>query len=594
MKIKKSELYKLIQESIENGIYSYLTESNDDVINHVKNNVMNHIRGRINGTIPTNNDDNYIEDITTIGINPNFNNKDRRKIKSSYFNDNFEGNLRDKIVDSAFILHKYANKRTHSFNFEAMYNDCKNSPDGKINGFTYSDLVNHKELLDSKGFEYLYENDSDEIRKKFKLDLKTLGDLNKYTKTDTDVYEEVYGIAKMRETFLNNYMEKTYGLDVDLPNEVFTKGNKKLPNDMLIINFTGAMKCPAWNECLIKTACYARSDEKQYRNTRNANVYRNLMWRTSFNDEKLTTMIYQLIKLYSIDYKSALKEILKLNKTLNEDNNIKTKSDKLINNYSLKNFSELNENELEILKKYRRITTIRLNESGDFIGDWLVNKINDMARDLSLIDITCSAYTCRHLSSIQNVSNIIINSSNISNNGESVKRYFIALSANLFDCFEDTYNNYNNKKVDKTKFIIKYAPQPLYDFNNTGQLNGNYFYKCPCDSNNLNCYNCKMCYSSENSLPENSNSDSILYVFVKAHGSSKNKLNNSNILKKIGVTPTFLSKYNEIKKKKEMNILSENNIHENIKNGISGGIKNIANNCINSIKTHLNDLSYNT
>ena len=30
MKIKKSELYKLIQESIENGIYGYLTESNDD------------------------------------------------------------------------------------------------------------------------------------------------------------------------------------------------------------------------------------------------------------------------------------------------------------------------------------------------------------------------------------------------------------------------------------------------------------------------------------------------------------------------------------------------------------------------------------
>ena len=36
----------------------------------------------------------------------------------------------------------------------------------------------------------------------------------------------------------------------------------KVPENTLIVNFTTAIGCPAWNECLVKHACYARQTEK--------------------------------------------------------------------------------------------------------------------------------------------------------------------------------------------------------------------------------------------------------------------------------------------------------------------------------------------
>jgi hypothetical protein len=86
MKIKKEDLYALISESISNGIYSVLNEvrSNDDMIDKKKEAIMGHIRKRIDGVIPSKNDDSYIDDITTIGINPNFDVKDRKNIKRAY------------------------------------------------------------------------------------------------------------------------------------------------------------------------------------------------------------------------------------------------------------------------------------------------------------------------------------------------------------------------------------------------------------------------------------------------------------------------------------------------------------------------------
>lgn len=600
MRIKKEDLYLLISESVRNGIYSVLYEgwgkediANSDVIRMKKDAIMGHIRNRIDGDIPTNNDDSYIDDITTIGINPNFNSEDRKRVKSSYFNKGkykgFDVVLRNRLVSAASVLHRYSNKSSQTFNFNKMRSDCNNSSDGRIDGFSYSDLVKHKEFFDTKGVEYLYLSDNDNVRSRFKLNNKTIGKLDdyRYNNDKSDIFSDEYAIAKMRESLLSNYMAKVYGLNVNLPGEVFSKGNAKLPNDMLIINFTSAMQCPAWNECLIKSACYARANEKMYSNTRNANVYRNLMWRSSYNDDKLTSMIYDLIKLYSIDYGKVLFE---LGMDVNNDE---------IEKLSSKNFSDMDEETLGIIKKHRIVTTIRLNENGDFIGDWLVEKIDVMAGDLSLVDISCSAYTCRHLKSIENVSNIIINSSNLSLNGDSINRYFIALPSELFDCFENTYLNFDGRKRIKKDYEIEASPRPLYSYK-SNQLNGNYFYKCPCDlRDGVNCYNCKMCYTADNKLPlDSSSSDSILYVFVKAHGGSASRLNNSWILKHIGSTPTFIKNYNENKKIKNSGRLkidknlNESIIREEIASGVNGGVYNVANNCINSIKTHLNEKSF--
>ena len=136
MKIKTEDLYALISESISNGIYSVLNEarSNDDMIDKKKEAIMGHIRKRIDGVIPSKDDDSYIDDITTIGINPKFDVKDRKNVKKQYLNQNFETNLRDRLVSSASILHNYSNLMTHTFNFDRMQSDCNNSANGTING----------------------------------------------------------------------------------------------------------------------------------------------------------------------------------------------------------------------------------------------------------------------------------------------------------------------------------------------------------------------------------------------------------------------------------------------------------------------------
>ena len=51
--------------------------------------------------------------------------------------------------------------------------------------------------------------------------------------------------VKMKASLLDNYLSKTYGLNIELPINVFSHGNAKLPKDTLIVNFSAALQCPA-------------------------------------------------------------------------------------------------------------------------------------------------------------------------------------------------------------------------------------------------------------------------------------------------------------------------------------------------------------
>lgn len=601
MKIKKSVLRNIVRESIEWCIIE--GNKNNGTIDAVKTNIQNHIINRFRNANDVDDSD-YTEDILAMGINPNYNNDEFNQIKQQYFGKNFEGTLRDKIVEMSKVLHKYVNTRVNQFNFEAMRKD---STLGK-NGYSYVELMRMKEFLDSKGLDKLYLNP--EEASNFAIDLdtvkntKNIGDIKKFQKKKGIVYEEEFAWFRLRESFLKNYLDKTYGLGINLPSKVFATGNKKLPNDMLIINFTSALQCPAWNECLIKEACYARQGEKAHSNVRNANTYRNLMWRSSYNDDTLTSLIFQLVRLYCINYTNVLKEI-KNNypdyyRLLVKETGSRAFG-KLEEKLSSKQLNEFDENINNILVKNLKVKYIRLNEDGDFIGDWLVRKIDEFAGELNSVGITCSAYTCRNLNSIKNVSNIIINSSNRGLKGEGINRYFIALSEDLFNCYEDTYAN----KITEEQIIP--APQRLYtativkdedlgiaDKLHVGSENGSYYYKCPCNNangKNINCYNCKLCYTNDNYIPEGS----TMYVFVKAHGVAKKRLNTDHIIKNIGVTKEFLNKYYRDKKYniKEETVLTESEMRSIVRGGLISGINVVSTNCINSIKSHLNELSYN-
>lgn len=606
MKIKKSVLRNIVRESIAWCIVES-SKSSNTTIDKVKSNIQNRILGRFNGDITDVDDENFKEDVLAMGINPNYNLKDYNKMKGGYMNSNFETVLRDEIVAKGKELSKYVVRHKDTgevigFNYRLLKQDC----DAGKTKFSYIELMRAKEFLDIKGYgiDALYlDPDS---KSDFALDFehsKNLGKISNYEKHNGKIYDTRTAWGNMIENFLNKYMDMTYGLSVKLPVNVFTNGNAKLPNDTLIINFTSAMQCPAWNECLVKDACYARQGEKGKTNVRNANTYRGLMWRSSYNDDTLTKMIFQLIRLYCVNYTKVV-EILK-----NSKSDFFKKFSKQIGSRSMATFedelskvpfSELDQEIITIMQQHLKAKYIRLNEDGDFIGNWLVEKIDNFAGELSVLGITCSAYTCRILGNTKKVSNIIINSSKTQLKGEGITRYFMALSEKLFDCFEDTYKN----KITDEHIIP--APQKLYNAQYSGRNNnfqfkdkleiisenGKYFYKCPCESGkNVNCYNCRLCYGKENFIPEGSS----LYVFVKAHGANKDLLADrlEEVVTKCGVTREFLNRYYKNEDSIVSKQLTESEMRSIVKNSLIGGINAVSNNCINSVKSHLNELSYN-
>ena len=193
------------------------------------------------------------------------------------------------------------------------------------------------------------------------------------------------------------YVKRTYGLNLKLgdTSSAFSYGNKKLSDDVLIVNFTSALRCAAWNECLLKDACYARETEKHYDNTFYRNTRNNLIWEQTKDDPELMRLMLYTIRAYIVGYYRAASKIRAI---------ADKKYSKEITQESLckMSFSEIKEKygdeAIEILKKYTKVSTVRLNEDGDFIGQWLVDAWEKYAGDFALIGVKVTAYTCRALS----------------------------------------------------------------------------------------------------------------------------------------------------------------------------------------------------
>lgn len=373
--------------------------------------------------------------------------------------------------------------------------------------------------------------------------------------------------AAIKADYYRNLLEKVinavYGMDLQCPNVPFTYGNSKLPKSSLVINFTSAHRCPAWNECLVKYACYARTSEHGYKDLFAKNKRLSVMWEGSRYDEQLKKALFNLIRVYVVNLKKLLE---KANANYRMTNNLGAKAstpysgDEFYNTVLEKGFGGLPEEVKEIIKNdsdVKYIQDIRLNEEGDFIGQWLLDAVDEFATELNEIGVKVAAYTCRNLN-FDGIKNIIINASkeNIGTHHDgstanAIARRFFAVSEDIYNSMDETYATQidaNGKPIgepgiptyianeklfgDSKGRIIPY-PQPLYiDGKPTGQL----YYKCPCgrgkhetkkkngkptkaeelfnsysNPNNLerlkqgknaqlegvNCYDCRMCYSEK-------------------------------------------------------------------------------------------------
>lgn len=306
-------------------------------------------------------------------------------------------------------------------------------------------------------------------------------DERRHTKDkDKEGWEKVKEVAatKIAERKAKLYLDSTYGMELKFgdENKMFKYGNTKVPNDTLVVNFASAIRCPAWNECIMKDACYAKTSEIMYDNTFNSNLKKNLIWEQTRIDKKLMSLMMSLLRSYLLDYSSL--PVFKTMKRGDEKN-------ELMWEMCQKPLYEIQEkygNEyIDILKENKYGSLIRLNENGDFIGQWLVDAFEQFAEELKLVEINIAAYTCRALN-YESVKNMILNISQqalVANQKSSAfAHYFYAISPRDYAKLGETYGgpdftmdiNPNTKKIT-----------PIYRklIDENGVLKG-YYYKCPC------------------------------------------------------------------------------------------------------------------
>lgn len=452
--------------------------------------------------------------------------------------------------------------------------------------------------------------------------------------------EEIQALYKA--SIVERYVNAKYGMNVEIPSEAFTIGNNKLPNDTLVINFTSAYRCPAWNECLVKYACYASGTERGYIDSYRKNTRLNLMWEAGRRDPELMKALFQMVRAYLVDYRKLTSLINKKGREefaekqkqqtqqiqqipQNQDTNVfsearrpakpKYKNVQEVEIYDtpLTEYADiLQEHKTDIL----RATKVRLNENGDFIGQWLLDAWDEFSGELKSIGVSTTAYTCRNLQ-FGKLKNIIINASKMEigmgqgENGKAanvISKYFYAIPAKAYDEYQETYGDGKGNLVDKpllytakddfgaTQDYIHVHALPLVD-PTTGKPTGGYYYKCPCerldvspDGNplkiatikkgknagkpkinketgkpeyqKLNCFNCRMCYQDRDKntivgYPGSGN----LYVFVRLHGKFTDEFNDEVAKKIRSKDPQYgvPQNYFEMHKNKPQQVSTESN-----------------------------------
>ena len=489
-------------------------------------------------------------------------------------------------------------------------------------------------------------------------------------------YSQKYGMTNKKEfydthkdivvaDYFKNLADKifrnVYGINLDVPEKLFTYGNNKLAEDTLVINFTSAHRCPAWDECLVRNACYARASEHGYKDLFSKNKNINMMWEGSKYDSRIMDALKAVIRSYLINY-SKLAPVFNTNlmkktrraadaknllnqasvdnvyQAVNEGGANRATQNKMIEIIkSHEGFNQLSEEQLAIIKnpKYGilRAKYIRLNEEGDFIGQWLVDAIDEFAGELKKIGVAVTAYTCRHLN-YNGVKNIIINASksSIGSNpsdgtvANAIARRFYAVPEDFYNSLDETYaassalvkydaaGNPVNKPVAPTLIseggethIIPY-PQPVYS-DEAGQerKEGYYYYKCPCGrgksdktttdpiknrfnnvnvnagevgKSGINCYDCRVCYEPKSIL-----TDKPIVVYVQVHSTEK-ELFDYQKQKDTGFSKEYQNTRQELGLNEEIfNVRDEEAEKE------QAAYRQIAQNAIDSVNAHLAGLS---
>lgn len=493
----------------------------------------------------------------------------------------FNPEITQEIKDAAQRIRQYVNQ--NKFGATINWDKFKEDPD-------YVYLMRMKDIMDRKGLACLYD-DNAPLPSDSSYDIKQddasnfdYGGVTLNKKGEVSDYDSITDFWTSR---VKNFVESKYGFDISIPQKAFSAGNNKLSNDTLIVNFTSALRCPAWNECLVKHACYARAGEKPHTAALRANTNRYLLWELTRGDDEMLRLMMNMVKAYMFNYEriySAASGMLR-------KAGIKSVNDLL----SLDLDNEIiNEELLELFQRNMNVRNVRLNEDGDFIGQWLVDAWDKFGGQLQRFGIVISAYTCRNLN-YEGVKNIVLNSSNTAN--KNVDRYFIAISEEAYSSFDDTHEGFD-PQTGRLKTVLK----PLGTFDNAGRWapNGNMYYKCPCGNENImgpkkkkdektkpmdyDCYKCNTCYT-----PNNLNGGKPYYVFVKVHGSSEAALQERDGGSfRFGFSEHFIENGGNVPSQKPAEPINE---EATISNGPNLALMQVTNNMVTSMNNKFSSYS---
>ena len=622
MNTRQKRLHKILCEAMNDIIGFQLNEDDTVAIRTAKNKIMQQLKTAIqkNALVKNGSKDSAwnankesLEDVASrLGINLDFDqNEYNNKMNTSTLDE-----MTKAIQKAAMKLSKYVNSQG-----AVKFGDMKK--DMPLEQYYY--LLRMKDMIDRLSLSYLYDTKNAGVLKtadqrygiKYNFDKN-----NNFTGIDASNFslnnnfeanarkwanigtrkeslkgkseEEIQALYKRQ--ILERYVEATYGMNVEMPVDAFTYGNQKLPSDTLVINFTSAHRCPAWNDCVVKYACYARGSEHGYKDLYKKNTRLNLMWEAGRRDDELMKDLFQMVRAYLVNYRKLTSLI---NKKGREDFKAQQQQQYLQQpnlfgeakkpKYQNIKQKDIYENPLtqyaDIFKEHRaevlRATKVRLNEDGDFIGQWLLDAWDEFAGELKAIGVSTTAYTCRNLQ-YGRLKNIIINASSYAigreqgEDGKAAKvisKYFYAIPAQAYDEYEETYDDDKGNLVGKPLLYtakddfgreqnyIHVHVLPLVNIN-TGKPTGGFYYKCPCERidvsekgnplpfakvksgknvgkikinkstgkpnyEKLNCFNCRMCYQDRDPNSINGyDGEGEIYIFVRLHGTFTDEFNN--------------------------------------------------------------------
>ena len=307
--------------------------------------------------------------------------------------------------------------------------------------------------------------------------------------------QEVFG--ELSEKIYDITIEKAKSMGeeyMQIPNNICNAGNDKLPSSVLIINMSSSLMCPSYylGICTITNgACYAQRAENQYSAKDKSSVLTN-RWKTDL-------MHTQMLQQYQHGNKKPMKDYFNLIETYIQLGNAYSENlyKKELQRMQVRLGRELTQQEknfLRIQQSENKITDVRINETGDFQCQLAVDLWSKFAAKIKKkYGINTHAYTARNLDFSKAVENMAINPSHEGINlGNVQPRMFKAVG-------DKFYNSLQGGDQVKNK-------QPIL-----GEINGKFFYKCPCSRGETHCDQCGVCFAKNQTRKPYT-------IYVKYHG----------------------------------------------------------------------------